>query len=268
MGYYTREDIPFQFALAEAFTICDAYHCSVMGPTWPNRMYWMTGTIDPEGTGGGPMIQQLSFQKAGSAGRTYPERLAESRRELEGLSAGATTTAATCWSTSGPSSRPTRDPHLHNRGMLHGPEGQFEYDASHDKLPAVSWIIPTSDQSEHPDYMPAAGAAFVASKIDAIAANPEVWAKTVFILNYDENDGIFDHVAPPVPPPGTPREFVEGCRSAADSACPASSFRPGPPAAGYAASRSTTRRCSVPGEVHRRAGAQHQRLADARPSAI
>jgi phospholipase C len=57
--------------------------------------------------------------------------------------------------------------------------------------------------------MPAAGAAFVASKIDAIAANPEVWAKTVFILDYDENDGIFDHVAPPVPPPGTPKEFVK-----------------------------------------------------------
>jgi phospholipase C len=76
-------------------------------------------------------------------------------------------------------------------------------------LPAVSWIIPTSFQSEHPDFMPAAGAAFVASKIDAIAANPEVWAKTAFILNYDENDGLFDHVAPPVPPPGTPHEFVK-----------------------------------------------------------
>lgn len=39
MGYYTRADIPFQFALAEAFTICDEYYCSIMGPTWPNRMY-------------------------------------------------------------------------------------------------------------------------------------------------------------------------------------------------------------------------------------
>jgi len=58
--------------------------------------------------------------------------------------------------------------------------------------------------------MPANGAAFVAAKIDAIAANPDVWAKTVFILNYDENDGIFDHVAPPVPNPGTAREFVDG----------------------------------------------------------
>ena len=61
---------------------------------------------------------------------------------------------------------------------------------------AVSWIMPTRLSVEHPDYMPADGAAFVASKIDAIAANPEVWAKTAFILTYDENDGIFDHVAP------------------------------------------------------------------------
>lgn len=58
--------------------------------------------------------------------------------------------------------------------------------------------------------MPAAGAAFVARKIDAIAANPQVWARTVFILNYDENDGLFDHVPPPVPPRRTPKEFVRG----------------------------------------------------------
>ncbi len=61
MGYHTRSDIPFQFALAEAFTICDAYYCSVLGPTWPNRMYWMTGTIDPDGRGGGPMINNKAI---------------------------------------------------------------------------------------------------------------------------------------------------------------------------------------------------------------
>ena len=78
----------------------------------------------------------------------------------------------------------------------------------HDRLPTVSWIIPTSYQSEHPDFMPAAGADFVASKVNAIAANPDVWAKTVFILIYDENDGYFDHVAPPTAPAGTPGEFI------------------------------------------------------------
>ena len=79
-----------------------------------------------------------------------------------------------------------------------------------DRLPTVSWIMSTGTGSEHPNGMPAAGAALVASKIDAIAANPKVWAKTVFILNYDENDGLFDHVVPPTAPLGTPHEFIHG----------------------------------------------------------
>ncbi len=74
MGYHTRADIPFQFALAEAFTICDGYHCSVMGPTWPNRMYWMTGTIDPAGTQGGPLIKNQTIS-GGFRWTTYAERL-------------------------------------------------------------------------------------------------------------------------------------------------------------------------------------------------
>ncbi len=59
MGYYERQDIPFHFALAEAFTLCDGYHCSLLGPTWPNRMYLMTGMIDPLGTGGGPVMSNV-----------------------------------------------------------------------------------------------------------------------------------------------------------------------------------------------------------------
>jgi phospholipase C len=208
MGYHKRSDIPFHFALAESFTLCDAYHCSVMGPTSPNRSYWMTGTIDPEGKFGGPMISNDTI-KGGFRWKTYAERLEDAGiswkvyqqqdnydcNVLEFFHAFQ---------------KAERDSNLYNRGMVREPQGKFEYDAINDKLPTVSWIIPTSLESEHPDYMPAAGAAFVASKINAIAANPEVWAKTVFILNYDENDGIFDHVAPPVPPPGTEREFVRG----------------------------------------------------------
>ncbi|HZC17861.1 MAG TPA: alkaline phosphatase family protein, partial [Caulobacteraceae bacterium] len=44
----------------------------------------------------------------------------------------------------------------------------------------------------------------------ALWSNPKLWAKTAVIINYDENDGLFDHVAPPTPPPGTPGEFVHG----------------------------------------------------------
>jgi phospholipase C len=208
MGYHTRADIPFQFALAEAFTICDAYHCSLLGPTWPNRMYWMTGTIDPDGKAGGPIINNQA-PADGYRWTTYAERL-----EQAGVSWKVyqqdDNYGCNLLETFEAFRQAGYDSPLRRKGLAHGPEGQFEYDAINDRLPAVSWIIPTSTQSEHPDYMPAAGAAFVASKIDAIAANPDVWAKTVFILCYDENDGIFDHVAPPTPPAGTASEFVQG----------------------------------------------------------
>jgi len=208
MGHYDRGDIPFHFALAEAFTICDEYHCSVMGPTHPNRMYWMTGTIDPEGRHGGPLLNN-SMPKGGFTWTTYAERLEAAGvpwkvyQQKDNFGCNVLEFFKVFLDAPKTSS-------LHARGVFHGPDGQFEYDAMNDRLPPVSWIIPTSYQSEHPDYMPADGAAFVASKIDAVAANPAVWAKTVFILNYDENDGIFDHVAPPVPPDGTPDEFVQG----------------------------------------------------------
>ena len=208
MGYYKREDIPFHFALADAFTICDAYHCSIFGPTWPNRMYLMTGTIDPDGEHGGPITGNHS-PKGGYTWKTYPERLEEAGVSWKVYEQDDT---FGCNMLENFSAFQQADPtsQLYTRGLQHGPEGHFEYDAINDKLPAVSWIIPTGFQSEHPNYMPADGAAFIASKIDAIAANPEVWAKTVFILNYDENDGLFDHVAPPTPPAGTPHEFVNG----------------------------------------------------------
>jgi len=56
MSYLDRTDIPFHYALAENFTICDGYHCSLLGPTWPNRLYLMSAWIDPAGVQGGPII--------------------------------------------------------------------------------------------------------------------------------------------------------------------------------------------------------------------
>jgi phospholipase C len=207
MGYYTRDDIPFQFALAEAFTICDNYHCSVLGPTWPNRLYHMSAYIDPAGDQGGPIISNID--PTPYAWKSYPEALTAAGvswqvyQEVDNYGCNLLEPFQSF------QDAPVRSD-LFQRGLRTFSTGQFEYDALHDRLPAVSWLVPTSYQSEHPDYTPAAGADFVASKINAIAANPDVWAKTVFILNYDENDGLFDHVPPPTPPPGTPGEFVNG----------------------------------------------------------
>ena len=88
------------------------------------------------------------------------------------------------------------------------PTMAFEEDCANGTLPTVSWLFPTSVASEHPSFLPAAGAQFVASKIEALAANEDLWNSTVFILNYDENDGFFDHVPPITPPTGTADEFV------------------------------------------------------------
>src|SRR5947209_6854447 len=60
MGYYTRSDLSFYYALADAFTICDQYFCSVIGPTDPNRLYAMSASLDPAGKHGGPILSTSS----------------------------------------------------------------------------------------------------------------------------------------------------------------------------------------------------------------
>lgn len=67
-------------------------------------------------------------------------------------------------------------------------------------LPQVSWIVAPAGYTEHPSYAPAYGAVYIARVLEALTANPKVWSRTALFLNYDENDGIFDHVIPPQPP--------------------------------------------------------------------
>jgi phospholipase C len=212
MAYFSRDDIPFHWALADAFTICDGYHCSVQGPTIPNRLYLMTGQIDPAGVAGGPTYGDY-IPPSGFSWKTYPELLTKAGvswkvyQEVDnyGFNVLEYFDQYQNASTSSP---------LYQNGMKFYQAGQFEFDAMHDRLPTVSYILPTSFQSEHPDFMPAAGADYVASKVNAVASNPDVWAKTLFILVYDENDGYFDHVLPPTAPAGTAGEYITGSTSA------------------------------------------------------
>jgi phospholipase C len=207
MGYFTRDDIPFQYALADAFTVCDGYHCSVLGPTQPNRMMWMSGTVDPNGDHGGPMLDNNTPVNTFSW-TTYPERLAAAGVSWRIYHDPGDVTGLNLLNEFQQYYSATAGNPLYDNGLAATPIGRFEYDALNDSLPTVSWILPPVTNDEHPARLPAAGADFVASIVDAIAANPEVWAKTVFILSYDENDGFFDHVVPHTAPPGTPDEIV------------------------------------------------------------
>jgi phospholipase C len=74
LGYYDRQDIPFYYALADAFTVCDQHFCSLQTSTTPNRLYLWTGMIDPTSTGGGPVIDNTE-PAPGFTWMTYPERL-------------------------------------------------------------------------------------------------------------------------------------------------------------------------------------------------
>jgi phospholipase C len=206
MGHLARADIPFYYALADAFTVCDGYHSSVMGPTHPNRYYLMTGTIDPEGKAGGPAIDNTPRDYRWES---YPERLERAGiswriyHDIDDYYCNIVRFLA----------QYKNLPHasaLYQNAMKDRPFYELLWDLRIGNLPQVSWVVPPSFLTEHPDYLPAAGEDHTRQILEALWANPRLWAKTALILNYDENDGQFDHVLPPTPEPGTPEEFIAG----------------------------------------------------------
>lgn len=115
------------------------------------------------------------------------------------------------------------DPHYHqieevtftdpdgNDKTLYVPKGdifhQFRKDVRSGNLPTVSWLVAPQRFSDHPSsawY----GAWYVSEALNILTEDPEVWKKTIFILNYDENDGYFDHVPPYAAP--NPQDITTG----------------------------------------------------------
>jgi phospholipase C len=247
MGYYTGEDIPFYWALADHFTLLDGYHSSIMGPTHPNRIMQMSGTIDPAGTMGGPVVETLSITQGGSlatdwnlAWKTMPEVLQNagvswkvytpSNGDLANMPQYAalnlgqySTWDPGMYSPANPEVLPTTDhilPYfptfrdqsspLYDLAFNQTFPGQFATDVANNQLPSVSWIIPPLGFDEHPAASSRNGEWFTSLVLDALVSNPEVWSKTALMLMYDENDGWFDHVTPPTAPKGTPGEYLAG----------------------------------------------------------
>ena len=103
MGYLTRQDIPFHYALADAYTICDAYHCSVMSATGPNRTYLWSGLSTRTGQARRPGLRRRRRVRA-LPWLTYAETVAGGPGSPGRCTSPTTTTATTGWSTS-PSSR-------------------------------------------------------------------------------------------------------------------------------------------------------------------
>jgi phospholipase C len=212
MAYFTAEDMPFQYAMARAFTVCDAYHCSFTGGTNTNRLFVWTGTNDGLGRGNGPALGNTYNKLTGGdparayTWTTYPERL-----EAAGVSWRIYQNMADNYSLNPTAGfKAYRDAYhgvlgsaaaLKDKALTTRDLDLLRQDVLDGTLPQVSWICATKAGSEHPSpSSPAQGADYTARVLDALTADPEVWSKTVLLLMFDENDGFFDHMPPPAPP--------------------------------------------------------------------
>jgi phospholipase C len=229
MGYYERADIPFYYNLVDQFTICDHYHCSVLGPTHPNRLMQMTGTIDPAGAAGGPILVTNSDQTSNQftcSWQTMPEVL-----QASGIS-------WKCYNPYGSLYQPGSSAFVNKNVLLYfkqysepgsalyenafgyygppvngglttpGGPNDFASDVFNNRLPQVSWIFAPDSYDEHPPAPAQLGEWFTLQILGTLLFNPTVWASTVLFIMYDENDGWFDHVPPPTAPAGTAGEYL------------------------------------------------------------
>ncbi|RZJ97663.1 MAG: phospholipase C, phosphocholine-specific [Brevundimonas sp.] len=219
MGYYRQEDIPWQYALADAFTICDAYHCSIQTGTNSNRLFLWSGTNDPSGTRGGPSISNSHDALVADGGHpdsyrwtTYPERLLAagiSWRIYQDMADNFTDNPVAGFRTfrGSHAGAADADPRLAASGLSTRHLDGLRGDVLAGTLPKVSWIVAPAADSEHPGpSSPAQGADYTARVIEALTADPAVWARTALFVTFDENDGFFDHMPPPAPPSLSGRE--------------------------------------------------------------
>ncbi|MFI8089376.1 phosphocholine-specific phospholipase C [Streptomyces sp. NPDC086080] len=251
MAFYDRHDIPLQYELADRFTLCDSYFCSVYGSTNPNRNYLWTGTTGYEPDGGGRAVTNAAYDHdhAGYTWTTYPERLEAAgvswqiyqewdnftdnaveyfrpwkeigRKILSRVTGSYATTeqfydsllrkspeqreAELAQFQQGVDALTEAERRLFLRGAHRGEPDtlvqRIRSDIGKGTLPQVSWVVPTAALSEHPSTSTPVGSAnLVYDLLDAIASDPDTWSKTVLLINFDENDGYFDHVPAPVAP--------------------------------------------------------------------
>ncbi|MBX6383410.1 MAG: phospholipase C, phosphocholine-specific [Microbispora sp.] len=255
MAYYDRRDLPFHYELADTFTICDAYHCSLLSSTTPNRNYHISGhtgyepgtrqraldNVASEGADDHPGYDWVTvpelLTRAGVTWQVYQEwdnyecnnleffrpfravmdkiGLGSMRAFYEKVRAAEDPAPLLAELAERVAALEPADRDLYDRALRRAPAGGladwFAADVAAGRLPAVSYVVPSLADCEHPEGSSAVeGGRLLYRLLDALGSHPEVWARTVLFVTYDENDGFFDHVPPPVPPDGTADEFVGG----------------------------------------------------------
>ncbi|MCL2447854.1 MAG: phospholipase C, phosphocholine-specific [Polyangiaceae bacterium] len=230
LGFLRRADLPFHYALADAYTIGDAYHCSVLSATGPNRTYHWGGSINASqqfgstvAYGGGDELGRFlpweaygeTLQNVGVTWHVYQCADDYGDNGMEYFAAFANLDP-----TQGGTAAPGNP--LYDNGVANVSTDQGQQTTNADDLaaairadvvagtlPQVSWVVNNQFFSEHPVTAPSNGAYFLNALLNALNADPEVFDSTLVILNFDENDGQFDHVPPPSAPQGEFDEFYD-----------------------------------------------------------
>jgi phospholipase C len=190
IGYYTANELPYYYDLLHTAGLCANYFCSLLGPTWPNRFYLMSGTsggITNNGqwgygifdSGRWPIVLDL-LDEAGVTWKIY------NLGGIDDVPSGETDNVAVFWS------RYAHDP------RTTALQQDYLDDCRRGTLPQVSWMIPsyTNQLDEHPPADVSVGMRLQQDMITALRRSP-LWSRSAFLLTYDEHGGFFDHVAPP-----------------------------------------------------------------------
>ena len=194
MKYLTRSHVPITWALADAYTSCDRWFCSVMGPTLPNRAYWHSGTsfgLDDN------MAVLNAF--ASVPVPTVYNRLAE--RGVDWAYYFGNFAVVSLLGQPGPFQLDLGPNdgtgHMRRFGDAHVGAGQFFKDAAAGTLPPVVYIDPAfGTNDDHPPAHPILGQELIASVYTALAKSPQ-WNNCMLVIVYDEHGGYYDHVPPP-----------------------------------------------------------------------
>jgi phospholipase C len=217
MGYYNAEDLPVYDHLAEHFLVCDRWHSSVPGATWPNRLYAVAGSADgsrDDKPKPPPLYDKASFVRhldhAGIGWRWYTYDVGTLRCVDRDYLIGHLGHFAYVdkpklpWETA-----------LEESLIVDGASASFIEDAYRGNLAPVSWIDPNfkdvnlahaQTNDDHPPSDVEDGQELVFLVYNALASGP-VWDKTLLLVLYDEHGGFFDHVAPPEAPDDDPAVF-------------------------------------------------------------
>ncbi|MBY0280087.1 alkaline phosphatase family protein [Candidatus Binatia bacterium] len=184
MGYYTARDLPFYYSLYRTFAISDRHFCSLLGPTYPNRYYLLTGTSFGHinnafpNFGAGEWTQPTIFEQLDAAGVTWTLYYSDLPFAL-----------------------------LFGYGRDHSatnfkPIAQYFTDAAAGTLPQVTFVDPAflegeDENDEHPPSNVQKGQEFTSRIVGALMSSPQ-WSRSALFITYDEHGGYWDHVPPPL----------------------------------------------------------------------